>query len=546
MAKMIDFPIFKFHGGVHPPEHKLESAGRPIAQVPMPKRLVLPLRQHIGNLPNIRVAIGDHVLKGQLLAEANGNVSAAVHAPTSGVVTAINEQVIPHPSGLPDVCITLEPDGQDRWIDHAALDYLHLDRGELLRKISESGIVGLGGATFPTHLKLRAGKSAVTTLVLNGAECEPFITCDDMLMRERADEVVQGAIIIQTLLGSTECLIGIEDNKPQAYVAMQQACARVGFAAKVVQVPTLYPSGDARRLIHLLTGKEVPADGRSTDIGVQCFNVATAQTLYRYIAYGETVLSRIVTITGNVKQPGNYEALLGTSVQDLLQAAGGVLDGTDGYVMGGPMMGFSLPSIAAPMTKAMNCIIVSTPGLFPPPPMEMPCIRCAKCAEACPALLQPQELYWFSRSSNLEKAKDYNLFDCIECGCCSYVCPSHIPLVQYYRYAKSESIAQDKAKEAANLARIRNESRLERIEREKQERAMKHAQRAAGAKTEAGEGDAATAAKQAAIKAAMERAKVQKENITPQNTDNASPAVATEIAAIDAARAQASITEKTE
>jgi electron transport complex protein RnfC len=546
MTKIVDFPVFKFHGGVHPPEHKLESANKPIVRVALPQRLVLPLRQHIGNVPTIRVAVGDHVLKGQLLAEANGSVSAAVHAPTSGVIAAIDEQVIPHPSGLPDLCITLEPDGKDQWMEHRPLDYKTMDRAELLQKISESGVVGLGGATFPTHLKLRTGKGqSVATLVLNGAECEPFITCDDLLMRERADEIVQGAIIIQYLLGSTECLIGIEDNKPQAYAAMQQACERAGFAAKVVKVPTLYPSGDARRLIHLLTGKEVPADGRSTDIGVQCFNVATAQTLYRYIAHGETVLSRIVTITGNVKNPGNYEALLGTSVRDLLQAAGGELGGTDGYIMGGPMMGFSLPSAQAPMTKAMNCIIVSTPGLFPPPPMEMPCIRCAKCAEACPVSLQPQELYWFSRSSNLEKARDYNLFDCIECGCCSYVCPSHIPLVQYYRYAKSESIAQDKAKEAADQARIRNESRLERIEREKQERAMKHAQRAAGAKTEAA-GDDAAAAKQAAIQAAMERAKAQKESVVPQNTENLSPAVATEIAEIDAARAQAGNNEKTE
>lgn len=544
MAQNMDFPVFKFHGGVHPPEHKLESAGRPIVRVPLPKRLVLPLRQHIGNVPVVRVAVGEQVLKGQLLAEANGNVSAAVHAPTSGMVTAIDEQVIPHPSGLPDLCITLEPDGQERWVERTPVDYLKMDRAELLRNISESGIVGLGGATFPTHLKLKTGKTTVPTLVLNGAECEPFITCDDMLMRERADEVVQGAAIIQTLLGSTECLIGIEDNKPQAFEAMQQACVRAGFGGRVVKVPTLYPSGDARRLIHLLTGKEVPADGRSTDVGVQCFNVATAQTLYRYIAHGETMLSRIVTITGNVRQPGNYEALLGTTVHDLLQAAGGVLDGTDGYIMGGPMMGFALPSAHAPMTKAMNCIIVSTPGLFPPPPMEMPCIRCAKCAEVCPVSLQPQELYWFSRSSNLEKAQEYHLFDCIECGCCSYVCPSHIPLVQYYRYAKSESIAQDKAREAASLARIRNESRLERIEREKQERALKHAQRAAGAKTEASAD--ADAAKKAAIQAAMERARVQKENVAPQNTDNLSPAVATAIAAIDAAREKAGTTEKAE
>jgi electron transport complex protein RnfC len=484
--------------------------------------LVLPLRQHIGNMPKVLVKAGDKVLKGQLLAEANGSVSAAVHVPTSGTVISIDEQVIPHPSGLPDMCITLKPDHEERWIPHHELDYLNMERGELLRSLRNSGIVGLGGATFPTHLKL-SPKSAqpVTTLVLNGAECEPFITCDDMLMRERADEIVRGAQIIQGLLGTAKSLIGIEDNKPQAAAAMTEACARAGFEAKVVIVPTLYPSGDARQLIRLLTGKEVPAHGRSTDIGIQCFNVATAQSIYRFFAHGETVVSRIVTITGNVARPGNYEALLGTSVDDLLTAAGGNLPNTDGHIMGGPMMGFTLPSCAAPMTKAMNCVIASTPGLFPPPAMEMPCIRCAACAEVCPVLLQPQDLYWYAKSNNLEKAKDYNLFDCIECGCCTYVCPSRIPLVQYYRYAKSESIAQERAQAAADQARIRNDNRLARIEREKQERAQRNALRTASA---AGGDDAEKLEKQAAIQAAMERVKAQKEaqeeTASPQITES--------------------------
>lgn len=514
--------IFNAGVGVHPPEHKLESTHTPIQQVPVPERLVLPLRQHIGNMPKLLVKSGDKVLKGQMLAEANGSVSAAVHAPTSGTIVAIDEQVIPHPSGLPDMCITLKPDHEDRWVEHHGLDYRNMDRTELLKHLRNSGIVGMGGATFPTHLKLSPkGKNPVTTLVLNGAECEPYITCDDMLMRERADQIVRGAQIIQLLLGTVECLIGIEDNKPQAAAAMTEACTRAGFSAKVIIVPTLYPSGDARKLIHLLTGKEVPAHGRSTDIGIQCFNVATALSVYRFFEHGETAVSRIVTITGNVARPGNYEALLGTSVNELLAAAGGDLPNTDSHIMGGPMMGFTLPSCDAPMTKAMNCVIASTPGLFPPPAMEMPCIRCAACAEVCPVLLQPQELYWFAKSSNLEKAKEYNLFDCIECGCCTYVCPSHIPLVQYYRYAKSESIAQERAHVAADQARIRNENRLARIEREKQERAQRNALRTARSETGS---DAEQQEKQAAIQAAMERVKAQKEAqqevVVPQTTES--------------------------
>ena len=532
-------------GGVHPSEHKLESTQQAIGQLPLPKRLVLPLRQHVGNLPKVLVAVGDHVLKGQLLAEAEGNISAAIHAPTSGVVSAIQEALIPHPSGLPDHCLVIDADGKDEWVERIKTDWRNQDKVSLLAGLRYSGIVGLGGAAFPTQVKLRSGKSHVKTLVINAAECEPYITCDDMLMRERADEILMGVEIAQYLLGAEECLIGVEDNKPEAAEAMRQACARSPlsnkFRLEVIVVPTQYPSGDARQLIRLLTGIEVPSDKRSTDVGVQCFNVATLLAVHRYFDFGEPAVSRVVTITGNVKQPTNYEVLFGTPVNDLVKAAGGELVGTDDYIMGGPMMGFSLPSVDVPITKAANCIIASAPDLFPEAPPAMPCIRCVRCAEACPVQLQPQELYWFAKSSNLEKARDYNLFDCIECGCCSYVCPSNIPLVQYYRYAKSEIIAQDRAKEAADLARERNDFRLMRIDREKQDRAQKHAQKALGANAEQAKAaapvdDAAAEAKKAAIAAAIERAKAQKAAAAPQNIENVPPGVEAEIAEIDARR----------
>ena len=539
------------NGGVHPPEHKQESTMQAIGQLPLPKRLVLPLRQHVGNLPKVLVAVGDQVLKGQLLAEAEGNISAAIHAPSSGTIAAIDDALIPHPSGLPDRCITITVDGKDEWIAHAPNDWRKEDKTKLLESLRNSGIVGLGGAAFPTQVKLLTNaKSQVDTLVINAAECEPYITCDDMLMRERADQILKGVEIAQHLLGANQCLIGIEDNKPEAAEAMRLACASSPLAnavtLKVVVVPTQYPSGDARQLIRLLTGIEVPADKRSTDVGLQCFNVATVLALHRYFDYGEPALSRIVTMTGNVKTPGNFDVLFGTLVTDLLKAGGGALEGTDDYIMGGPMMGFSLPSEDVPITKAANCIIASAPNLFAPAPPAMPCIRCARCADVCPVSLQPQELYWFAKSSNLEKARDYNLFDCIECGCCTYACPSNIPLVQYYRFAKSEIIAQDRAKEAADLARERNDFRLMRIEREKQERAEKHAQKAAGARAEAAKtdaapatetpDDAAMAAKKAAIAAAIERAKAQKAAAAPQNVADAKPAVEAEIAEIDARR----------
>ena len=406
----------------------------------------------------------------------------------------------------------------------------------------------MGGATFPTHIKVRAdGKSQIHTLVINAAECEPYITCDDMLMRERADEIVKGMEIVKFLLDAENCIVGIEDNKPEAIMAMTEACkALAGTSVKVV--PTLYPSGDARRLIHLVSGIEIPHDKRSTDVGVQVFNVATVLAIYRYFVLGEPAIDRIVTITGSVNSPRNFEVLFGTPLQTLIDAAGGVKPGTSHFIMGGPMMGFDLPTIEVPVTKAANCIIAATPDLFAPPPPAMPCIRCARCADACPVNLQPQELYWFSKSDNFEKARDYNLFDCIECGCCSYVCPSNIPLVQYYRYAKSEIIAADKAKEAADLARERNEFRLARIEREKLERAQKHAERAATNKTESSKAETAKteASKPEEVKVEPARIETEKPAAGTTTDDAKKAAIAAAIERAKALKAAAAQTADTQ
>jgi electron transport complex protein RnfC len=500
--------IFKFNGGIHPNENKSISTRLPIAKLAIPKKLVLPLRQHVGQVAKVKVEPGDQVLKGQMIAEADGNFSAAIHAPTSGKILKISEEILPHPSGLPDFCITIEPDFKDTWIEKKTISWKKIDRTELIQALAQSGIVGLGGAVFPTHMKLKIKQNQpIHTLVINAAECEPFITCDDMLMRERADEVIQGALITQTILGAEKCVVGIEDNKIESYEALKKAAQKTTVEIKVV--PTLYPSGDAKRLIYLLLGTEVPNEKRSIDLGIQVFNVATVAAIYSYLERGEPSISRIVTITGAVKTPQNYEVLFGTPLSELINAAGGSSSKIKKFIMGGPMMGFDLPSIHVPVTKAMNCVIESSPELFPDPKPVMPCIRCARCADACPVNLQPQELYWFSKSSQLEKAREYNLFDCIECGCCTYVCPSNIPLVQFYRYAKSEIIAQDKSKEAANTARERNEFRLARIERDKKKRAERNAHKVLGAQEKQADDE-----KKSTIAAAMERVKqTQQENI---------------------------------
>jgi Na+-translocating ferredoxin:NAD+ oxidoreductase subunit C len=479
--------LHSFNGGVHPDEHKRESSELPSMRAPLPQSLVLPLKQHIGDAAKAIVGAGDKVLKGQLLAQAEGMLSAAIHAPTSGTIASIEFHAVAHPSGLPELCIILTPDGEDRWIEHDACNYLTLPREELLTKLRDAGIVGLGGATFPTHVKLNSAQG-IQTLILNAAECEPWITTDDRLMRERAAEIVQGIEILRHLAQPGETLIGIEDNKPQAIATMQQACA--GSGIEVVVIPTLYPSGGEKQLIKILTGKEVPSGGRPLNIGVVCSNVATAYAVHRLVNHGEPMISRMITITGNVKSPRNIEALIGTPIEELVHLAGGALPDSNGFIVGGPMMGLHVTNGQLPVVKGSNCIIVKSDKLFPAPPPALPCIRCTRCAQVCPAELQPQDLYWFAKAKNLGKAQAFHLFDCIECGACSYVCPSHIPLVQYYRFAKSEIWANERDKEAANLARERHEFHLLRIEREKQDKAEKLAQKEAAA---AAQSQAATA-----------------------------------------------------
>jgi electron transport complex protein RnfC len=535
--------LFKFKGGVHPPQHKSESNGRPVHAAPLPKKLVIPLRQHIGNPAKPVVEVGNRVLKGQLIGAADGYISAAVHASSSGTVTAIGPAAVPHISGLPDDCITIETDGRDEWIVHAPIDYRAMEPADLRMRLRDMGIAGLGGAVFPSAVKLDPGASHhCPTLILNGGECEPWITCDDLLMRTRADEILQGVAVMRHLLGSNETLIGIEDNKPEAIAAMQAAAAKMDFAVEVVAVPSIYPGGGAKQLIETLTGKQVPSGKLSTDIGIQVFNVGTAHALARAVHHGEPLISRLVTVTGHVLRPQNFEVLIGTPMHALIALAGD-RDGTTGVLMGGPMMGMAMPDLEVPVVKATNCILVKSAALFPPLPKALPCIRCTRCADACPAELQPQELFRFAKTGDFGRAQEYHLFDCIECGCCSYVCPSHIPLVDFYRYAKSEIWAREKEKRAADLARERHEFRQFRLEREKKEKAEKLAAKAQAKRAELAAEPAASGApdadtKKALIAAALARAEARKAEAAPKNTDNLSPETQHEIEEIEARRAK--------
>ncbi|WP_461536263.1 electron transport complex subunit RsxC [Spongorhabdus nitratireducens] len=492
--------IHAFPGGVHPPENKDQSSHNPIALPPLPAELTLPLNQHSGAPAKPVVSVGDKVLKGQLLAKANGFVSAPVHAPTSGTITAIEVCPVPHPSGLEEPCIILQSDGEDRWAElEPVTDYTAAAKDLLLQKIHDAGVVGLGGAGFPAAVKMASRtEDKIHTVVVNGAECEPYITADDRLMRERADKIVGGILILRHLLNPKEIIIGIEDNKPEAVDAMRAACK--GKNIEVAVVPTRYPSGDAQRLIYLLTGKEVPNDARSVDIGILCYNVGTLAAVHDAIVEGKPLISRITTLTGEaLKQPQNVEALIGTPADHLLEFSGLKKRKLHSLVLGGPMMGHTLERTDMPVLKTTNCLIAATWEEFPPAPTPQECIRCGLCSEACPVSLLPQQLYWHSKAENHDQLNHHNLFDCIECGACAYVCPSAIPLVQYYRASKGEIRQLQAKQQKAEYSKKRFEDRQARLEAEKAAREAKrkaNAERAAQLKKE----KAAAAANPAAAK----------------------------------------------
>ncbi|MFD0708313.1 electron transport complex subunit RsxC [Photorhabdus akhurstii] len=466
--------IWDFAGGIHPPEMKLQSSQAPLRIAPLPEELIIPLQQHLGTEGELLVKTGDKVLKGQPLTFGTGR-TVPVHASTSGTIIAIEPCITAHPSGLKELCVRLRPDGAEQWCTRIQTpDYQSLDTETILNRIHQAGIAGLGGAGFPTAAKLQSGRHGLKTLIINAAECEPYITADDRLMQEHADELIEGIHILEHLLKPEQILIGIEDNKPEAIKELKTALK--GDKSIIVRViPTKYPSGGAKQLTKILTGKEVPSGGRSSAIGVLMQNVGTVVAIKRAIIDGEPLIERVVTLTGEaVTSPGNFWARLGTPVQFLLQLAGFEPQSEQMVIMGGPLMGFTLPDLNVPIVKISNCILAPSHQEMDSNTAEEACIRCGLCVEACPARLLPQQLYWFSRGQEHEKARDHNLFDCIECGACAYVCPSNIPLVQYYRQEKAEIRALDQENRRSTEAKIRFEAKQARMEREKLAREERH------------------------------------------------------------------------
>ncbi|EHM46368.1 electron transport complex subunit RsxC [Yokenella regensburgei] len=471
--------IWDFDGGIHPPEMKTQSNGTPLRQIPLAQRFIMPLKQHIGAEGELCVSVGDTVLRGQPLTRGRGRM-LPVHAPTSGKVVAIAPHSTAHPSALAELSIIIDADGEDRWAERDGWsDYQNKTREQLIERIHQFGVAGLGGAGFPTGSKLNGGGDKIETLIINAAECEPYITADDRLMQDCAAQIIEGVRILAHILQPREVLIGIEDNKPQAISMMRAVLAHHhGISLRVI--PTKYPSGGAKQLTQILTGKQVPHGGRSSDIGVLMQNVGTAYAVKRAVIDGEPLTERVVTLTGEaVAHPGNVWARLGTPVRHLLEQAGFCASSEQLVIMGGPLMGFTLPWLDVPVVKITNCLLAPSATEMGETAEEKGCIRCSACADACPADLLPQQLYWFSKGQQHDKATSHNLADCIECGACAWVCPSNIPLVQYFREEKAEIKAiADEEKRAAE-AKIRFEARQARLERDKAARQARHQQSAA-------------------------------------------------------------------
>jgi len=512
--------FWTFHGGVHPPEQKKLTSATPIKQLSLPKQLILPLQQHIGREGKLLVEVGDKVLKGQALTSSENPMAVPIHASTSGIVSAIKNSIIAHPSGLQSLCIFIDVDGKDTWIEREpCTDIDNLSQLDLIKKIADAGIAGMGGAGFPTHIKVN-NNEPVNFLIINGAECEPYITADDLLMQEQSEKIVSGIKLLEKLLTPSFILIAIEDNKPNAIKALQDATSTFD-RIKVCVVPTKYPTGGEKQLIKILTGQEIKSGSLPIHAGIVMQNIATCFAIYDAVFNDTPLLKRVVTVTGQaLTEPQNVWALLGTPVNFLLNACGAQRQQlTDqqnhqAVIMGGPMMGYSLSTDIVPIIKTSNCILVPSkeemPSAFSDKSNEVECIRCGQCSDVCPSQLLPQELQWSAKAKDYPQLEKLNLSDCIDCGACAYVCPSQIPLVQYYRIAKAEIRTLHQFEVKADKAKVRFEARKLRLEKEKLAREEKHKKAAAARKAAMNKNTPEATGAKSAVAAALARVKAKK------------------------------------
>ncbi len=427
-----------FERGIHPQYNKDLASGKSIAVASLPKRIVVPLSQHIGAPAQADVSIGDEVKTGQVIGTTTGFVSSPVHSSVSGKVIAIAD--FPTPGGRNVTSIVIESDEKDEAVDYKETpDYMNLGADDFRNMIKDAGIVGLGGAAFPTNVKLSPPKEKkIDTVLINGAECEPYLTADHRMMVERAADVVEGLKILMKTLDVSEGYIGIEENKPDAIEAMKSASSGESNI-EVHALEIKYPQGAEKMLIKAIKGKEVPTKGLPMDVGVVVQNVGTALAIYEAVRYGKPLIERVVTITGNgVKEPANMMIRIGTLFSDVIDQCGGLVEGAVKVISGGPMMGFAQWTLDVPVIKGTSGILVLSEKEYVSADDYSACIRCGSCLDVCPMGLNPSQLSILSEKGFYDETKDYNLFDCFECGSCAFVCPAKRPMVQFMRLAKSQ------------------------------------------------------------------------------------------------------------
>ena len=481
--------LFRVEGGIHPEYRKERTQGDEIVHLAkMPRNLYLPLKQHAGAAAELVVTSGKRVKKGELLAKAHGMVSAPIHAPTSGHIVNINDMVSPHPSGIAQPTIVLRSDGKDEWgeLPPGFDDPFAVEPAEIDARVAWAGIVGLGGAAFPSAVKFGLRAKKPDTLILNGAECEPYLTCDDRIMQERSKEVVVGARIMAHALQVSRIVIAIETNKPAAIAAMTAAAAPYAEVT-VMPIPVQYPMGSEKHLTKAITGRETPAGQLTADVGVVVHNVGTARAVREAVRFGRPLISRVITLSGAGLTRGmNIEVPLGTMVVDLIEFCGGFKDGKAPHrlVSGGPMMGQPLPSLEVPVVKGTCGILALTKEEINEQPTG-PCIRCGSCVSVCPCGLVPLEMAGFIRHDKLEEAEKAGVRDCVSCGSCSYICPSHIPLVQYFNYAKGRLNTDDRDRRKQDRLKLLVEARMARMEKQRKAKAEAAAAAAAAKKAAA-------------------------------------------------------------
>lgn len=532
-TEIIQFCKYEFSGGIHPEQHKTISNQSDIEDFPLAKELLLPVYQSKQSRRENLVSPGELVLFGQKLFDQEQLVQdyeapkTATHSPCYGEVLEIGPRDFGHSTGLSMLSARIKTTSDEKSPTFPTIKNWQLsDRQDLLNRVEEAAIVGLGGAVFPTHLKLAKQGKSIDTLIVNAMECEPYITCDDRLLQEFATEVLQGALIAAKIVNASTILFGIEENKPEAIKLLQQVILdfiendpiNTTINIKIIIAPTKYPSGGEKQLIQLLTGKQVPQGKYPASLGILVQNVATLYAVYQAVAKGLPLTHRVVTITGDlVKKPANYWMAFGTPISHIISILKIETSRLRNVIIGGPLMGQSISNLEIPTQKATNCLIFNadqnnlSDSKQSIVSSHLACIRCGECEVSCPIQLLPQQLYWFAQSEQWNSLEEYSLFDCIECGACSYVCPSEIPLVSYYRFAKSQIKSKQMSQTKSDIAKQRFENRDARLVRIKQQRDEKRRKTAETRKLATENKKKDPDGKKAAIEAALARVKNKKD-----------------------------------